>query len=266
MACQSSDKSLDKPIVTVGDKILTAGEVYAALPLETSPEDSTLLANDFIKRWVNSELMMRKAILNLTKSEQDIEKLIEEYRRSLLVNLYQQKLLEQKYAPMITDSEVARYYAQMKENFRLSAPLVKGAFVVIPKGTPKLKEFRQFLSLRSDTDWENLEAYVFHYALRNELFPDQWKPVTRFSRQFPANSWLSGELSRSKRLVEAEDSENFYFLMIKEFLAADEYEPLEYAQDKVKSILLNKKRIEFIKQLEEDLYNEGLNQKIIKFH
>jgi hypothetical protein len=41
--------------------------------------------------------------------------------------------------------------------------------------------------------------------------------------------------------------------------------PLEFVESKIKAILLNKKRLEFIKQLESDLYEEALKNKSITF-
>ena len=71
---------------------------------------------------------------------------------------------------------------------------------------------------------------------------------------------------RNKKFYQTEDNEFIYFVVAKESCLIDQYEPLDYAKDKIKSILLNKKRFEFVKQLEDDLYNEGLEQKIINFH
>jgi hypothetical protein len=42
--------------------------------------------------------------------------------------------------------------------------------------------------------------------------------------------------------------------------------PLEYVENRIKAILLNKKRVDFINNLESDLYEEGIKQKIIKFY
>lgn len=266
LGCKKAGSGMDNPVLTVGDKILTLQEIANAIPSNSSTEDSALIADDYIKRWMNSELMLRKAILNLTKEEQDIEKLIEDYRRSLLVSLYQQKLLDQKYAPLITDSEIQSYFNAMKENFRLRENIFKGLFVAVPKSAPKLAEFRQWLKLRDGEDMLEVKAYIFQYARRSEDFLDKWLPVSFVNRLLPDNIPSEVDFLRSRKLYEAEDDQLIYFVVARESAFVDDFEPMDYAKDKIKSILLNKKRFEFIKQLEEDLYNEGLEQKIIKFH
>ena len=62
------------------------------------------------------------------------------------------------------------------------------------------------------------------------------------------------------------DSLYHYYVSIRERLLPKDKAPLEYVHGKIKAILLNKKRLEFLKKLEEDLYKEGLEQEIIKFY
>lgn len=265
-SCNRGGADFDRPLVTVGDKTLTEHELAASIPANSSLADSAMIADDYIKRWINSELMLNKALLNLTKEEQNIEKLIEQYRQSLLVTLYQQKLLEQKYAPMITDSEIREYYEEMKENFVLKENLAKGLLAVIPKSAPKLDDFKKWLRLRDGDDIINAKAYMLQYGVASDDFLDKWISLSSINAQLPSPIKSEVSVLKYQKQYETEDEKNYYFLAIKEALYADDIEPLEYSTDKIKSILLNKKRFEFIKQLEEDIYNEGLEQKIIKFH
>ncbi len=264
--CGSSASDMDRPIVTVGDKVLTMHELSISIPPNTTPDDSTMIANDYIKRWINSQLMLNKAVLNLTKEEQDIESLIDEYRRSLLVNLYQQKLLDQKYSPMITDGEIRQYYESMKENFRLKENIFKGVLAIIPKTSPKLAEFRNWLRFRNGDDILNAKAYMLQYGPQSEEFLDKWMSVSYINTLLPGNIPSENDVLRGRKYYETQNDEYYYMVVVKESRFVDDYEPAEFASDKIKSILLNKKRFDFVKQLEEDIYNEGLEQKIIKFH
>lgn len=264
--CKHSSSDMDTPIVTVGNKVLTRHELSNAIPPNTTPEDSVMIADDYVKRWINSELMLNKALLNLTKEEQNIDYLIEEYRRSLLVNLYQQKLLDQKYSPMITDGEIKQYYNTMKENFILKENIFKGVLAIIPKSTPRIGEFKQWLRFRNGDDIINAKAFMLQFGPQSVDFLDKWMTVSYVNSLLPGNIPSENDVLRYRRFYETEDSQNHYFVVVTESKFTDDYEPVEFASDKIKSILLNKKRFEFIKQLEEDIYNEGLEQKTIKFN
>jgi len=54
--------------------------------------------------------------------------------------------------------------------------------------------------------------------------------------------------------------------VIREYMLPGTTAPLKYVEERIKAILLNKKRIEFIQQLAQDLYDEAIREKIITFN
>jgi len=265
--CKSSkDDPLDEPIVKVGDKMLTKHELYDNIPDGISKNDSIIFAQDFMNRWIRSELMLRKAELNLSPEEKDVTKLLEEYRRSLLVNQYQQKMLQQKYTPMITDREIKAYYEKMIDNFILNENIIKGVFIIIPRSAPNIKDIRKWYKSDKEEDIVNMEAYCFQNAKKYDVFLEEWKPFSAINHQLPEPVRTPDRFLRYNKSYEAADSVNYYFLSIRDYKLVHDTAPPEYVKNRIKAILLNKKRINFINKLESDLYDEGLKQKIIKFY
>src|SRR5690554_3936474 len=112
--CKTGNGAADQePLVSVGSEVLSREELRAAVPEQLSPQDSMAIAEDYISRWIRNQLMLRQAEINLSPEEKDVEKLLDEYRTSLLVHLYQQKMLEQKHSPLVTSREIEEYYEQM---------------------------------------------------------------------------------------------------------------------------------------------------------
>lgn len=265
-ACNSSGDSVnDEPLVKINEKLLTKGMVYKAIPNSLSKDDSTIFAQDYINRWIRSELLISKAELNLTPEEKDVAQLLEEYRRSLLIHQYQQKLLEQKYSPLITSSEIKTYYTDMVDNFKLSQPILKGVFVIVPQSAPNINDLNALYRSDDSEDLVKLEAYCFQNAKKYEVFLDHWLVFDDI------NKWLPEPIDRPERFIRnnshyhTTDSLYQYFLSVKEYKLSSEVAPLEFVEGKIKAILLNKKRLEFIKQLEADLYEEALKNKSITF-
>ncbi len=260
------ENPLNNPIVVVGDKALTKKELYNAIPDNIPKDDSTIFAQDFLNRWIRSELMLRKAELNLTPQEKDVTKLIEEYRRSLLVHQYQQKMLLQKYSAMITSPEIKEYYDKMTDNFILNENIVRSVFIIVPQTSPNLKDLRKWYKSDDAEHIIKMEAYCYQNARKYDISLETWRPFNEL------NLLLPNPVSRADRFLmynhnyETSDSLNYYFLSIKDYKLAKETAPLEYVEDRIKAILLNKKRLNFINQLESDLYEEGLKQKIIEFY
>ena len=103
IACKSDKADPGaEAIVTVGGETLTLGELMDAVPDNLADQDSIAIAEDYISRWVRTKLMLRQAEINLSEEEKNVDKLLEEYRTSLLVHMYQQKILEQKHSPLVT--------------------------------------------------------------------------------------------------------------------------------------------------------------------
>ena len=131
-ACNRGEMS--QPVVSVGDAILTRAKLVSVIPPMSSAEDSTAVADEYIRRWVNQQVMLQKAEFNLTDDDLDIEENVEEYRRALLVERYQQKLVDQKFNPVVSDADIEAYYNDMRKSFKLNETIMKGVMAVVPFG------------------------------------------------------------------------------------------------------------------------------------
>jgi len=267
LGCHTNIESpLDKAIVEVGDKALTKKDLYGVIPDNISKDDSTIFAQDYLNRWIRSELMLRKAELNLTPEEKDVTKLLEDYRRSLLVHQYQQKILLQKYSPLITSSEIKEYYDKMTDNFILNENIVKSIFIIVPRTAPNLRDLRNWYRSDDAEHMVKLESYCYQNSKEYDISLESWKSFNVLNKMLPRPISRPDRFLKYNHFYETSDSVNYYFINIKDFNLAKETAPLEYVEDRIKAILLNKKRLDFINKLESDLYDEGLKQNIIKFY
>jgi len=255
-----------EPIAQVGEKVLTLNELTKATPSNMNSNDSLAFTQNFINRWVKAELLLHKAELNLTPEEKDVEKILENYRASLLIHKYQQKLLLQKYSPLITYKEIEEYYNKMQENFVLESDIIQGVFIQVPTNAPKLDQLKKWYQSTEPEDSVSLEDYCYQYAKKFDNFLDKWVTVDQINRLLPQPIPNSNSFLKYNNRYEVSDSLTHFFVSFRNYKKANEIAPLGYVEDKIKAILLNKKRIDFIKNLEEELYQEGLKQKVIKFY
>ncbi|WP_026473268.1 hypothetical protein [Alkaliflexus imshenetskii] len=267
LGCGSpKDDELKRPIVTVDGSTLTFGDLKNAIPENLSYSDSIALADDFIGRWVRSKLMLRQAELNLSPAEKNVERLLDEYRTSLLVHLYQQKMLDQKHSPLVTSREIAQYYNEMQDNFNLQDNIIKGVFIKVPVNAPNQDQLRRWYRSLKQEDIINLEAYSFQYARKYEQFIETWVSFNRINALLPEPIRNQESFLRWTRNHEARDSLYNYYFSVHDYKLAGSTAPLNYVEDRIKAILLNKKRMEFIQRLGQDLYEEALRDKIVNFH
>lgn len=262
---KSPNDKMERVVVRVDSRVLTLGNVSQAVPDNLSKEDSTLFANDFIKRWVKTNLLLQRAELNLSPEEKDVDELLDEYRTSLLIYRYQTKLVEQKYSSTISDEEMKSYYNAQIENYKLWEPVIKGLFIKLSKSAPNLALVdSKYRSLRS-SDLTDLEGYCFQNARKYSIFADQWVTLTSVTDLLPSQISNIEEILKRDGFYTTADLDFKYYIAIHDAHWVGEYAPFESVKDKIRALLVNKKRLEFIKSMETDIYDDGVRSGNVEF-
>ncbi|MDB4334883.1 hypothetical protein OAA06_00845 [bacterium] len=255
-----------EPIAQVEDIILTQQDLEKSTPKNLEEHDSIAFVQNYINRWVKTELLLRKAELNLTPEEKDVQQLLDDYRASLLVHKYQQKLLVQNHSPLIKKEEIDAYYDLMKDDFRLREQVVLGIYIKIPKDSTNQSLLRSLYRSDNPEDLEQVIEICNDKAESFEDFLEEWMPISKINENMPNPIPDKSSFLKYNNYFETSDEEYNYYVSFRDYRNEDDVAPISYVAEKIKAILLNKKRIEFIRNLENDLYQEGLKQQIVKFY
>ncbi len=255
------------PLVEVSGEFLYKEDLQAALPLNISKDDSVLFAEHYIRNWIEDALLFDKAEGNIPDNDK-ISKLVENYRRALIMHTYQEELVNQKLANDISEEEINAYYEKNKELFRLDNPLVKGLFIKVPLSSPDLGNVRVWYRKNNQDVIEKLEKYSLRNAVSYDYFYDHWTSVPDVAAKIPLKVLdTDANYLDKNRNVEVKDTAFCYFLHIEDFLGKDKQKPLDFARDEIKEILINLKRVEFINKVKEDLYQRASDRnKIIYYY
>ena len=255
------------PLVEVSGEFLYKEDLQAALPLNISKDDSVLFAEHYIRNWIEDALLFDKAEGNIPDNDK-ISKLVENYRRALIMHTYQEELVNQKLANGISEEEINAYYEKNKELFRLDNPLVKGLFIKVPLSSPDLGNVRVWYRKNNQDVIEKLEKYSLRNAVSYDYFYDRWTSVPDVAAKIPLKVLdTDANYLDKNRNVEVKDTAFCYSLHIEDFLGKDKQKPLDFARDEIKEILINLKRVEFINKVKEDLYQRASDRnKIIYYY
>ena len=71
---------------------------------------------------------------------------------------------------------------------------------------------------------------------------------------------------KANKYVEVADSSYCYLLNIKEYLPSGSVEPYDYASPHVTEMLVNQRKVEFLKKFEDELYNDAIRSGDVEFH
>jgi len=253
------------PLVELNGSVLYEEELVNALPPGYSGQDSIDFAEKYIRNWVEDVMFYHNAIRNIPDTK-DIDRLVENYRRSLIEHEYQRRLLDQKFSTQITDEEIEQFYNENSRLFEQNESLVKGLFLKIPAKAPELAKIRRLYVQIDDASFEEIEKYSIRNSARCEFFYENWRPLAEIEMLLPQSDIPLESMLEEKRSLEFKDEENIYLLNISELISKGGIEPLEYAHGKVRVLLTNNNEVEYMKKVREELYQSALEKNLIVYH
>ncbi|MGM0496736.1 MAG: peptidyl-prolyl cis-trans isomerase [Bacteroidota bacterium] len=257
---EEKDTSNKKPIAKIHEKNLYLSDVEDVIPDNKSKEDSSMIAENYIRNWIKKQLLLKKAEKNLSKDNKDIQKQIEEYRTSLLIYRYQQQLIDQKLDTAVSEEEIQEYYEDNTSNFTLDINLVKVLYVELPQNSPNISSVKSWMKSEKEEDISKLKDYCYQYAKKYDDFNNEWIAFNKLENKIPTDIKNPQRFLKYNKNLEEKDSLFHYFVRINDYKLKGEPAPVSYVREKIESVMLNKRKHKLLEDLEKDLYNEALNR------
>lgn len=254
-----------QPLVQLDNHYLYYEDVVKELPFGISKADSIRLIGEYCRKWLEEQILYEKAELNV-RGDERIERMVADYRRKLILNDYEQRLLQQEMKDDLSEEDLQRYYAENKQLFMLEEPVIKGVFIKAPLNSPGLKDLKRWYKDKSESSLEQLEKYAFRNAVIYEYFYDHWVPVSELEGKLIINLAELGEDFDKHRNIEAEDGEYCYLLHIEEYIVKGEEKPYDMAKPEIIDLLANTRRVDFMRKVKDDLYNQSMEMGRIKYY
>lgn len=254
-----------EPVAEADGSILFRDELQRIIPQSGLPAaDSARLADEYIQSWVEEQLLYKQAEHNVKAGEQ-INQMVQDYRRALVLQSYQQQLVEEKLNGAISEEEMHAFYNSHKELFVLKEPAIKGLFIKAPKSAPGLEDLKKWYKRNDDAILEKIEKYSFRNAIIYEYFYDHWVPLSDLDSKLKMNlSDLEHNLAANKDF-QTEDDEFCYLLHVEEFVLEGKQKPFEMARGEINDIMLSQRQASYMEQVKSDLYTRYLEMGKIKY-
>ena len=191
--------------------------------------------------------------------------LIEDYRKSLTIQQYQQKLIEQRVSKEPSEAEMNEFYEDFKEEFTLKENIIKGMLLIVPENAPKLANVRSWVQSGDTKALENIEKYSVQNAISFDYFGDRWMEFSEILKKIPMQLEDPASFVASHRFFEKSDSTKHYFLRIMSYRRTGEIEPFEMAKPKISNLILNKNKAEFISNFEDEIYKDAIENENVTY-
>lgn len=247
----------DEVVARVGESQLFRSEVDVVTKGLTGT-DSLSLAESYVDQWVRCEVKMQEAESVLAAEMSEVEKMVAEYRTSLLSNRLEQKYLAGRLDTLITDSVVRSYFESHRKEFVIDRTILKGRIVRLPDnyrqsvklfnlmGSKNKDKQKDFLDLCKKN---NFELHTF----------DSWVDFSEFLSYLPVRRDKNYDYILSGgEIRQMADADSKYFIEITDVLRKGEPAPYERVEELVRRLLYNRRRGEIVTLYNDSLYNAAL--------
>lgn len=253
------------PLAEVEGRFLYREDLLRVIPLGLSSEDSIRFAEEYIRNWIEDELFYVNAERNVPDLK-EIDLLVENYRRSLIMHTYQQAMVQQKSIEQITPEQIQAFYDENPGMFTAEEPLVKGLYIKMPLTTRLPNLFRLWNKKNNTEALEELEKFVFRNAVDYDYFNDRWVSLDRLLDRLPEDKLLISDFVLENRWMETTDTTYRYLLNLTEVVKKGEVKPLDCVENEIRDILTNQQQTRFINQLKSELFDLATEKKKIKHY
>lgn len=266
--CSDYNRSNNRKVVAkAGDSYLYADEIPGIPSNSTNREDSISIVRNFIDRWVKKELMLGRAEMNLTEEYvAEMNQKLEETRSNLMIYQYQQQMMLQRMDTLVTIEEIENYYNSNIATFNLTSPVIKALFIKIPLEAPNINKVKTWYKSNTQENLQNLESYCYQFADKYDDFDEEWVNISYLLRVLPDEIPNLSRFLRNNSYYETSDSLYHYFVDIRDYRLNGAVSPIEFVKDDIKNIILNYRKIDFLQELENGIYNEGLRENQFKIY
>ena len=266
-ACKDKKSSSKQEILAeYNGKILYKSDIPDDVWLAYNNGDSSGLLKSIIDKWIEKTALLEAAENALSDEQKNKERLIEDYRSSLLIYEYQQQLVREKLDTGVTDAEILTFYDENKAAFQLKKNIVKIRYIKIGKQKAdinKLKRLMQNPGIENDNE---LKLYAEKQA-ENFYTDSNWLFLDDITKEIPLDeNYNQQRFLSNNKFISIEENGILYLLYIIDFRIKDALSPFEFEKDKIKDIILYQRKLKFLKDIQNSLYQKASKGGDIKYY
>ena len=263
ISCNYNLKNNDGYVARVGDEFLSVEEIQELVPKNLNKQDSIRIVNNVIEEWATSKLLIQNAIINLTEIEKSqIDNKSEKYRENLIISEYRNKISNNNPDTLASKDEIELFFSENSKNFKLFEEIIKGRYVKLNKKTFNINEIKRRFRRFNQSDksfFDSISIQLLNYYLNDSI----WINKKLFFNKIPSLEYdQSLRISKNNLFYVQEDSLALYLIKINNYKKADDYAPLEYIYNRIKEVIVSKKRIDYLNKIDKELIGDAITKNL----
>jgi hypothetical protein len=196
----------------------------------------------------------------------DFSMQLENYKNSLIIYEYENALIRQNLDTLITDEELQNYYDDNQQNFLLKDNLIQIQYVKLPIKSGNIRQFKKLLASNNQDDKNTLSELCEKQASDYFLDDQNWLLFNDLLKQIPVKTYNQEDFLKNHREFEYQDSMFMYLVRFKDFKIKESVSPFSFEKQRIRDIILNKRKIELIKRMQDDIYANARKKNIFEIY
>lgn len=268
VSCNSlREKNKGKVVAKVKDQYLYEADIAEIIPGNATDDEKNKISTGFITSWIKEQLIYQEAAAGLSTAQLNKEKELQDYYRSLVRYDYERMFLEKKLDSIVTEQEISAYYQENRKNFELKRNIIRLLYVKVPLDAPDIDKPGKWMRMQNINDMQKLNRYAEDYATNFSLDTSVWFYFDDIKKEVPIIEAYDPEhFIRNNKNVELRDANYIYLINIIDNRIRDEISPLALEKEKIKQIILNKRQVQLIQELENKIYRKGMEQNLFEIY
>jgi len=249
----------DDVLARVHNKYLYASQIQGIVNPGTPPPDSISIVKNYINNWVRQQLLLHQAERSLKQRQKDFAKQLEDYRNSLIIYEYETDFVRQKLDTVVSMAEIRDYYEKNKANFELRQNIVKASYVQLDSDSKELPRLRRLWQSGDERSKREIERYCIQNGLNYSLWDTNWIYFNDLLKDIPIRTYNQESFLQYNRSIEVRDSDYIYLVEFSDFKIKESVAPLSMHEDNIRIIILNRRKIELLQNLQNEIFENALN-------
>jgi len=249
----------DPVVIRVGDRKLFRSQLDGLIHEGISPEDSAAIVDGFKQNWILENLMIIEAEKNIA-ADINLNKLVDDYRSSLLVLNYEKRIIDTKLDTTVTQAEKFTYYQINKGQYSLSHPVFK---CIISKLPSNISGISQVKSALQKSDLSEAMFLIKEKSVYHHIDTAAFMTVEDLTSLLPPGTFKESELDRGKIFSSKEGKYEYIFKIIS-YYGENTVPPFDYIAEKITKSILSERKKNLLLEYRQRIYKKALDDQIIE--
>ncbi|MAZ50932.1 MAG: peptidylprolyl isomerase [Flavobacteriaceae bacterium] len=242
-------------------------DIKKYIPKNLSEKESLVLIENEIAKWAKNHILIEQANINLNNEKKNqLLVMAKEYSDELFSFHYKEKIVKSLMDTVVNQNSIDEYYKQNKINYKLNEDIVKARFIKISNENFEIPNIRNRFRRFNKSDISFLDSISLQFSAYS--FNDSiWINKDVFFSKLPeVRDYVKNNIVKKNLFYQLEDSLELYLIKVSESALRNTIAPIDYLEPTLRQILVNKRKLEFIRNFENELYIDAIQTKELEIY